>query len=59
LFVPERFRAAHQEGMARLAAGAPGRVLGQRLRLTALHRDGHEFPIEMTLTMTATAAGPM
>lgn len=46
------FRQAHRDGLARMRAGEPGRVLGQRLRVTALHHDGHEFPIELTLTMT-------
>lgn len=32
--------------------GGPGQVLGQRLHLDAVHRDGHELPIEMTLTST-------
>nr|BFE59633.1 hypothetical protein GCM10020063_041590 [Dactylosporangium thailandense] len=32
-------------------------MLGRRLRLTAVHRDGHEFPVECTLTATGTASG--
>ncbi|WP_412744983.1 ATP-binding protein [Krasilnikovia sp. MM14-A1004] len=57
LIIPERHRAAHRAGLARLAAGEPGRVLGERLQLSALHRDGHEFPIEMTLTATHEPSG--
>ncbi|HLL69300.1 MAG TPA: ATP-binding protein [Micromonosporaceae bacterium] len=57
LIIPQRFRAAHRAGMARLAAGEPGRVLGQRLQLDALHADGYEFPIELTLTVTNEPAG--
>ena len=53
LIIPERYRAAHRAGLARLAAGGVGRVLGQRLHLEALHADGHEFPIELTLSATA------
>jgi PAS domain S-box-containing protein len=53
LIIPGRYRAAHRAGMARLVAGEPARVVGQRLHLAALHRDGHEFPIEMTLTATS------
>src|SRR5690349_1191907 len=52
LIIPVRFRAGHRAGLARLAAGGSGRVLGQRLTLDALHADGHEFPIELTLTAT-------
>ncbi len=52
LIIPPRLRAAHRAGMARVAGGGPGRVLGRRLQLDALHADGHEFPVEMTLTVT-------
>lgn len=47
--MPERFRAAHTAGMARVSAGSPSALAGQVLALTGLHRNGHEFPIEMTL----------
>jgi PAS domain S-box-containing protein len=59
LIIPVRFRDTHRAGLARLAAGEPGRVLGQQLQLTALHRDGHEFPIELTLTVTEEPGGRM
>src|SRR4051812_18998207 len=52
LITPPRFGAAHRAGLAHLAAGEPGRVLGQQLQLAARHAAGHEFPIEMTLTVT-------
>jgi PAS domain S-box-containing protein len=57
LIIPLRYRQAHRAGLARVAAGGPARVLGQRLQLFALHADGHEFPIEMTLAATNSAAG--
>jgi PAS domain S-box-containing protein len=59
LIIPVRFRDAHRAGLAALAAGGPGRVLGHRLQLVARHRDGHEFPIEMTLTATDEPGGRM
>jgi PAS domain S-box-containing protein len=57
LIIPARYRAAHLAGLARMCAGEPGRVLGQRLQLAAIHADGHEFPIEMTLTATDERGG--
>jgi PAS domain S-box-containing protein len=33
LIIPVRFRDAHRAGLIRLAAGEPGRVLGQQLQL--------------------------
>ncbi|GIF43905.1 sensor histidine kinase [Actinoplanes xinjiangensis] len=59
LIIPMRYRQQHRAGLARLAAGGPGRVLGQRLQLAAVHRDGHELLIELTLTVTATPDGPV
>ncbi len=57
LIIPERYRSAHRTGLARLGSGEPARVLGQRLNLEAVHCDGHEFPIELTLTATDTPSG--
>ena len=45
--------------LARLAAGEPSRVFGERLHLEAVHADGHEFPIELTLTATDGPTGPI
>src|SRR5262249_5431327 len=48
--LPERFRGPHEQGLRRLAAGEPPRVLGKRLEeMQALRADGSEFPIEMVL----------
>ncbi|MGX6604286.1 PAS domain-containing protein, partial [Micromonosporaceae bacterium Da 78-11] len=59
LIIPIRFRNAHRAGLARLAAGGFGRVFGKQLQLAALHHDGHEFPIELTLTVTDEPGGRM
>ena len=48
--VPERYREAHRRGLARYLETGEAKVLNTRLELSALHRDGHEFPIELTIT---------
>jgi PAS domain S-box-containing protein len=48
--IPERYREAHRNGFARFIATGEGRILNTRLELEALHRDGHEFPIELTIS---------
>jgi PAS domain S-box-containing protein len=49
IIIPERFHEAHQAGIARIVAGEPGRVIGKTVELFAVHRDGHEIPIELSL----------
>ena len=51
MIIPERFRAAHRGAITRLHKGGLPRLLGQRLQLWALNRDGHEFPVEITLNL--------
>lgn len=51
-FIPHVHRRAHRVGMARYLAGQQARVIGKRLSLTALHRDGQLFPIELTISET-------
>jgi len=48
--IPPAFRAAHLGGMRRFHATGHAPVVNQRLELTALHRSGREFPIELTIT---------
>ncbi|HSV69545.1 MAG TPA: PAS domain S-box protein [Methylibium sp.] len=52
LIVPERHRAAHEAGMARMRAGGAPRVMGKLLDLEAVRADGREFPVEMRLWRT-------
>jgi two-component system sensor histidine kinase/response regulator len=55
--IPERQRAAHRLGLERFLATGQGPVLGMRLELTALHRDGREFPVELTISPIETEQG--
>ena len=50
--IPERYRLAHEAGLARQRAGHEGRILGRRLQLEALRADGSELPVEMALWRT-------
>ncbi len=47
--VAEQYRGAHAQGLKRFLDTEVPRVLGQHLELPAIHQDGHEFPIEITL----------
>jgi two-component system sensor kinase FixL len=50
LILPPRFRDAHKAGLARYTATGEAHVLGQRLELPALRKDGTEFLAELTIT---------
>ena len=47
--IPIAQRAAHRAGLARYLATGEGRLVGKRIDVTALHRDGHEFLAELTI----------
>jgi diguanylate cyclase (GGDEF)-like protein/PAS domain S-box-containing protein len=49
--VPMRLREAHTRGLERFLATGEARMLGQRVELSGLHRDGHEFPIELKISI--------
>jgi adenylate cyclase len=49
MLVPERFREAHSAGLSRVVETGETRIVGQTVEVFGLHRDGHEFPIELAL----------
>jgi len=53
LLMPERFRRDHLAGMQRLRAGQPPRAAGKLREVVGLHRDGREFPLELSLARWA------
>src|SRR5262249_52841975 len=48
--VPPSFREAHLKGMREFHETGRAPVVGRLLELTALHRDGRELPIEITIS---------
>ena len=50
--IPIRYRGAHTVGLRNFLATGDGPVLNKRLELAALHRDGHEFPVELSISAT-------
>jgi PAS domain S-box-containing protein len=48
--VPEQLRPRHRDGLDRYLRTGEGPVLGQRLEMPALRRDGSEVPIELTIS---------
>jgi PAS domain S-box-containing protein len=50
LVIPDRYREPHRIGMRRLLETGVANVLDKRIELSALRRDGTEFPIELSIT---------
>lgn len=50
IIIPGRYRAKYVNGPQHFLASAEGPILNKRIEITALHRDGHEFPIELAIT---------
>jgi PAS domain S-box-containing protein/putative nucleotidyltransferase with HDIG domain len=50
--VPPEFREAAKRGMARFAAAGDGPMIGKTLDLVALHKNGTEFFVELSLSAT-------
>jgi PAS domain S-box-containing protein len=57
LIIPERYRSAHRAGLERYRRTGTGAVIGKRLELEAVARDGREFPIELSITEVASPVG--
>jgi PAS domain S-box-containing protein len=49
IIIPERFREAHRQGLARYMASGVGPVLNKRIEVPARHRSGREVPVELTI----------
>lgn len=50
LIIPPQYREDHDRGMKHLNITGEGSVLNSRIELTSIHRNGREFPIELTIT---------
>ena len=50
ILIPLRHRAAHEAGLRAFLASGEGPVLNRRIEVTAIHRDGREFPVELSIS---------
>jgi diguanylate cyclase (GGDEF)-like protein/PAS domain S-box-containing protein len=59
LLMPERFRAMHEAGLARVAEHGPSasQIMGSTAEVVGLRKDGREFPLELSLATWDTPSG--
>ncbi len=50
LIIPHQHRQAHERGMQHFLRTGEGPVLNKRIEITAINRDEHEFPVELSIT---------
>jgi diguanylate cyclase (GGDEF)-like protein/PAS domain S-box-containing protein len=55
--IPVQHRQAHEAGMQRYLATGTGALLNRSMEITALHRDGRQFPVEVKLWARRTEHG--
>jgi PAS domain S-box-containing protein len=49
LLIPQRYRDAHDKGLQHFLRTREGPLLNRRIEVTALRRDGTEFPVEVSI----------
>ena len=50
IIVPVQHRQAHQNGLACFLEAGKSQILNRRIEITALRRNGEEFPVELAIT---------
>src|SRR5919197_241086 len=58
VIIPQRLRAGHQQGLARVRRTGHAKLAGRTVELVALRRDGTEFPVELSIGMWLSKQGP-
>ena len=49
LLIPDRYREDHEKGVRHFLRTGEGPLLNRRVEITALHRSGREFPVEVSI----------
>ncbi|HZC81271.1 MAG TPA: PAS domain S-box protein, partial [Nitrospiraceae bacterium] len=55
--IPARHREVHERGLRHFQATGEGPMLNTRMEITACHRDGHEFPVELAISPALARGG--
>src|SRR5207247_3466993 len=55
--IPPRFRERHRRGLEHFLASGEGPVVNRLIEMSALRRDGSEFPVELSVSPRTTGDG--
>jgi len=50
--IPPRYRESHEKSLERFLATGKSKVINQQIEIFALHKDGYEFPVEISISAT-------
>jgi len=53
IVIPPRFRESHEKGLERFLATGKSKIINQQIEIFALHKDGYEFPVEISISATS------
>ena len=53
--IPPQYREAHERGLQRFFHTGEGPLLNKRIEITAVHRTGREFPVELAISSSKIA----
>lgn len=59
IIIPKRLRAAHDAGLARAVRSGRARLAGHSVDILALHANGREIPVDLSLSMWFEGGRPM
>ena len=59
LIVPSAYRKIYAEGLAEYRRTGEGAIVGKRVELEGLHRDGHTFPVELSIAPLGPGLTPL
>src|SRR6185295_17480724 len=48
--IPQRYHKAHRDGLRHFTETGRGPILNQRIEISAQHKDGHEFLVELSIS---------
>jgi len=59
LMIPPEYRLGHENGLTHYLATGDGPVLNSRIEVFALHRDGHQIPVELSVAASEQFGGKL